>query len=124
HGEFAVGALAEPDVVILDRLAMEKTGVVESELQAIIDEETERLKDYQERFHPAGRPQFQDATVLIVDDGLATGATTEAAVLSAKAQRASRVVVAVPVSSVSAWGRLYKVADELVALVVDPGFEA
>jgi predicted phosphoribosyltransferase len=124
HREFAVGALAEPDVVILDQLAMEKTGVIESELRAIIDEETERLKDYQARFHPAGRLRLEDTTVLIVDDGLATGATTEAAVLSAKAQRASRAVVAVPVSSESAWTRLSKVADEVIALLVDPGFEA
>jgi predicted phosphoribosyltransferase len=124
HREFAVGALAEPDVVVLDQGSMEKTGVIEGELRAVIDEETERLKEYQARFHPAGRPLWPDATVLIVDDGLATGATAEAAVLSAKARGARRVVMAVPVSSESARARLSNVADEVIALLVDPGFEA
>ena len=124
HREFAVGALAEPDVVVLDHRSMEKTAVIESELRAIIDEETERLKTYQARFHPAGRPAVPDATVLIVDDGLATGATAEAAVLSAKAQGARRVVLAVPVSSSGAYARLGGVADEVVALLVDAEFEA
>ena len=60
--------------------------------------------------------------VLLVDDGLATGATAEAAVLSAKRQGAGRVIVAAPVASTGAVGRLRRVADDVVMLVGGPRF--
>jgi predicted phosphoribosyltransferase len=63
-------------------------------------------------------------TVLLADDGLATGATMEAAVLAARKQDARRIVVTVPVASPSAVQRLAQIADEVKALFVDPAFEA
>lgn len=62
--------------------------------------------------------------MLVVDDGLATGATAEAAVLSAKQQHARRIIVATPVASTKAVERLARVADDVVALVTDPDFVA
>ena len=62
--------------------------------------------------------------MLLVDDGLATGATTEAAVLSARKRNASRIVVAAPVASTNAVERLARVADEVRVLCVDPDFDA
>ena len=89
HREFAVGALAENGVVVLDEGVIGTNPVVRAELEEIIQEEKERLRSYQARFHPKGAPDLTGKAVLLVDDGLATGATTEAAVLSArKAERA------------------------------------
>jgi len=122
--EFAVGALAEPDVVLLDRDASEKARVEDADLQAVIAEETERLQNYQTKFHPTGAMLLEGRTVLIIDDGLATGATTEAAVLSARQQKAQRVIVASPVASSHAAARLRAVADEVITLVTDPEFGA
>ena len=62
--------------------------------------------------------------MLLVDDGLATGLTTEAAVLSAKKQHAAEIIVAAPVGSTSAIERLKKVADEVCVLWSDPEFDA
>ena len=62
--------------------------------------------------------------MILVDDGLATGATTEAAVLSARKQGAARIVVATPVASGDAVRRLGKVANEVIALHVDEDFDA
>jgi predicted phosphoribosyltransferase len=67
---------------------------------------------------------LKDKIVLLVDDGLATGATTEAAVRSAKNRGANQVIVAVPVASDNAVGRLTRVADKVIALVIDPEFDA
>ena len=61
---------------------------------------------------------------MLVDDGLATGATTEAAVLSVKNQRARGIVVAAPVASTSAVERLARFADEVRVVCVDPDFDA
>lgn len=124
HREFAVGALAEGDVVLLDEGSIGPSAMVRAKLAEIIKEEKERLWQYQLKFHQAEAFDFRGRTALLVDDGLATGATMEAAVLSAKKRGVREVIVAVPVASTGAVRRLKSVADGLIALVVDPDFEA
>lgn len=124
HREFAVGALAEPDVVVLDTAAAELPARLHGELEEVIAEERQRLAHYQARFHPAGNPDLASKEVLLVDDGLATGASMEAAVRAARQQGARRVVVAVPVAASEAFDRIARVADQVKALVVDPDFDA
>jgi predicted phosphoribosyltransferase len=124
HREFAVGAMAEGEVVVLDEAVIGNNPIVRAELRDVIKEETDRLQDYQTRFHRNGASKLPNQAVLLVDDGLATGATTEAAVLSAKKQGARWVTVAAPVASAHAVDRLQRVADEVVALCVDPDFDA
>jgi len=122
--EFAVGALAEHGVMVLDDVIIGSNAVIRVELEAIIQEEKERLKGYEARFHPGGAPALAGKAVLLVDDGLATGATTEAAALSVRKQGAHSIVVAAPVASTNAVQRLARVADEVRVLCVDPGFDA
>ena len=124
HREYAVGALAENGVIVLDEDVIGATAVMRAELEPVIKEEKERLRAYQARFHPEGAPALAGKTVLLVDDGLATGATTEAAVLSVRRQKALSVVVAAPVASAHAVERLARVADEVRVLRMDPDFEA
>jgi len=124
HREFAVGALAEGDVVLLDERSLGPNPMVRGRLNAVIKEEKERLWQYQLKFHAGGRFDFRNKAVLLVDDGLATGSTMEAAVLSAKQQGAGGTFVAVPVASTSAIQRLKGIAEDVLALIVDPDFEA
>ena len=123
HREFAVGALAERGVVVLDQAAIGQIPVVREQLNEIIEEEKQRLQSYQARFPRIGMPIAGQA-VLLVDDGLATGATTEAAVLAARQHGALRITVAAPVASTNAVERLERVADDLVVLWADPDFDA
>src|SRR5262249_51791925 len=111
HREFALGALAEGGVVVLDEIAMTADPLVRSELDHVIEEESERLKSSQSRFPHAGGIGISSKVVLLVDDGLATGATTEAAVRSAWKQGARGAIVAAPVGSTHAIERLQRVAD-------------
>jgi putative phosphoribosyl transferase len=124
HREFAVGAMAEGDVVLLDEGSIGTSAGSRARLEQVIKEEKERLWQYQIKFHESKGADFRDRTVLLVDDGLATGATMEAAALSARKQGARRTIVAVPVASTGAVRRLRKVSDEVIASIVDPGFEA
>lgn len=124
HREFAVGALAEDGTLVLDETVIDRTGVPQVELRKVLAEETARLAEYQARFLRSTRPSFKERIVLIVDDGLATGATTEAAVRSARNREAARVIVAAPVASDNAVERLERVADQVLALIVDPAFDA
>lgn len=122
--EFAVGALAENGVIVLDEVVSGANAVIRAELEAVIQEEKNRLVGYLARFHPGGVPALAGKAVLLVDDGLATGATTEAAVLSVRKQSARTIVVAAPVASTSAVERLARVADEVRVLCMDPEFDA
>jgi len=124
HREFAVGALAEGDVVVLDENVIGRNPIILGELEEVIEEEKERLEAYRERFHHAASLPLEGRRVLLIDDGLATGATTEAAVLSARKQGAHIIIVAAPVASMNAMERLLKVADDVRAVEVDPEFEA
>ena len=124
HREFAVGALAEGGVVVLDQKAIEGTRVVDREMEEVIAEEKERLQDYRLKFGGTTSPVLEGKRVILVDDGLATGATAEAAVLSAKQRGANEAIVAVTVASDSACERLNRVADQVIALLVDPAFDA
>jgi predicted phosphoribosyltransferase len=122
--EFAVGALAEPDVVIFDQTFKWKNPRERAELDDVIAEEKERLREYRSQFHASAAPALEGKIILIVDDGLATGATAEAAVLSAKQQKARRVIIAAPVASTHAVERLRRVADDVLVLFEDAGFGA
>jgi putative phosphoribosyl transferase len=122
--EFAVGALAEPDVVIFDQTFKWKNPLARAELDGVIAEEKKRLREYRSQFHASAAPLLEGKIVLLVDDGVATGATAEAAVLSAKQQKARRVIIAAPVASTHAVERLRRVADDVVVLFTDANFGA
>jgi putative phosphoribosyl transferase len=122
--EFAVGALAEPDVVVLDESIVGRNPLLRHQLKQVIAEEQERLQRYGQMFHHDGLPDLTGKSVLLVDDGLATGATTEAAVEAVRRKGARQVVLAAPVASTNAVERLKRVADDVRILSVDPEFDA
>jgi predicted phosphoribosyltransferase len=122
--EFAVGAIAEPDSVFLNEESLAEYPVPMRKLNKIIAEEKDHLQEYQRRFHLHGIPTLDGKTVLLVDDGLATGATAEVAVLSARKQNARRIIVAAPVASIGAVELLRRVADEVEVLSEEADFQA
>ena len=124
HREFAVGALAENDVVLVNEKTIDSNETARAKLSEVIREEQERLSEYRRKFHQAQKFDFCDKAVLLVDDGLATGTTMEAAILSARRQGARKILVAVPVGSSTAILRLEHIANTVFVLVADPGFQA
>jgi len=122
--EFAVGALAEPDSVFLNEETLRQNPVGRGKLDKVIAMEKARLQQYRHQFHLSEMPALEGKIVLLVDDGLATGATAEAAAISTRKQNAGRVIIAVPVTSPEAANRLQRVADEVIVLTVEPSFHA
>ena len=122
HREFAVGAVAEDGVLILDKNAIAAAPVTGAELDAVIAEEQQRLWEYCQKFQLERKPHFEGSRVLLVDDGLATGATAEAAVYSARKKHARQIMLAVPVASTTACERLSHIADKVVTCWADPSF--
>lgn len=122
--ELAVGALAEPDVVSLDDELLRQFPAGRTELDKIIAEEANRLREHRRQFHLIKQPAFEGKNVLLVDDGLATGATAEVAAISVRRQNAGKILIAAPVASPPAVARLRRVADEVMVLFADFDFEA
>ncbi|ATG73402.1 hypothetical protein AN401_05600 [Zobellella denitrificans] len=121
HEELAMGAIASGDILVWNP---EIRGRLEQErIEAVLRRERAELERREHAYRGDAPPlALAGATVLLVDDGLATGATMEAAVRAVKSRRPARLVVAVPVSSTEAAARIRALADEFVALLVSPAF--
>jgi len=115
--ELALGAIAYGGVTVYNDELLEELGLDESQLEPIRTRELEEL-ERRERTYRAGRPPLAIAgtTVVIVDDGMATGATMHAAVVATRALAPARIVVAVPTAAIDAVERLERVADQVVVL--------
>ncbi|MBU6409265.1 MAG: phosphoribosyltransferase [Verrucomicrobia bacterium] len=122
--EFAVGAIAGQDAIFLNQETLANFPVPPDALDKVIAEEKDRLADYERRFHCSGRPDLAGKTVLLADDGLATGATAEAAVASVRKRHARQIIVTAPVASTGAVERLERVANAVIVPHVDARFQA
>jgi putative phosphoribosyl transferase len=121
--ELAMGAVASGGAVVVNDDVMRHAGP--EAFEQVKRRELAELGRRERAFRgdrPAG--DVTGRTAIVVDDGLATGATMEAAVRALKALGASRVVVAVPVASAEAAGRVADVADDVVCLQTPPYFSA
>lgn len=125
HPELGFGAIGEGGVRVISEDIVRRGGVSDADAAAVERaEETELLR--RARAFRGDRPRVSLAgrTVIIVDDGIATGATALAACEVARAQGAARVVLAVPVAPPDAAERLGGRVDELVCLSTPHGFAA
>lgn len=115
--ELAMGAIGEEGALVVDHGLVHAVGVTQKELLAVEAEQRVEVEQRVRRFR-GDRPRIllKGQHVVIVDDGLATGATATAACQVARAQGASKVTVAVPVGSSESAGKLARAADEVVCL--------
>jgi putative phosphoribosyl transferase len=115
HTELAFGAIASGGTVFLNRDIVGACGIAESEIQCAVEREIREMAR-REPLYRAGAPRIPltGRDVLLVDDGLATGATMRAAVLALRHERPSRIAVAVPVGAADACEILSREADDLV----------
>src|SRR5690606_3111334 len=115
--ELAMGAIGEDGVRVLNADVCAAGGADESMIAAVESRERAELEARASRYR-AGRPRIdlRGRSVIIVDDGVATGSTARAAIAVAREQGAGRVVLAIPVAPPRTCRELSTVADELVCL--------
>ena len=115
--ELAMGAIGEDGVRVVDATLVERLGISERALARVEARERTELERRARRYRGERTPiPITGRDVVIVDDGLATGATARAAILVARARAARRVVVAVPVAPPETVVALSDQADEVISL--------
>lgn len=123
--ELAMGALASGGVVVMNENVLSSLGISDEQVRAVIDRETAEL-NRREHAYRGGRPVADPhgKTVILVDDGIATGASMLAAVRAVRATGPESVIVAVPVGPPSACQELAQEADDVVCATMPANFEA
>lgn len=100
-------------------------GLPEEVIQSVAAAESQELAAQEQRYRGDRQPlELANRTVILVDDGIATGCSIRAAVASARQQHAARVVVAVPVAAVATCDLIAREADEVVCLAEPEEFFA
>jgi predicted phosphoribosyltransferase len=123
--ELAMGALASGGGVVMNDDVVASLHVTDEQVREVIDSETAELLR-REHAYRGGRPiaDLRDRIVILVDDGIATGASMLAAVRAVRAAGPKSIVVAVPVGPEATCRQLSQEADDVVCATTPPGFEA
>lgn len=125
HKELAIGAIAMDNVCVLNQNIINSLGVTKPQIEHIIKIEQEELTR-RNILYRKGRPapQVKNKSVILVDDGLATGATMQAAINAVKAMGAKEIVVAIPVSAADTYQEIKVKINKIICLQVEELFFA
>jgi putative phosphoribosyl transferase len=121
--EYAMGAIATGGVRVLNEEARRYLRISDEVIDAVALREQKELERRERAYRgERGAPNLEGRTVILVDDGLATGSTMRAAAAAVKAQEPARIVVAVPVSAADTCEELRSEVDEIVCAAMPEPF--
>jgi putative phosphoribosyl transferase len=123
--ELAMGALASGGVRVLNQHVVQELGISQQQIEEAAAEEQQEL-ERRERAYRGNRPplKVKGKTVVLIDDGLATGSSMRAAISALRQMDPLKIVVAVPVASQATCEELGKVADEVICAAMPVPFLA
>jgi predicted phosphoribosyltransferase len=123
HEELAMGAIASGGTRVINKDVIDILKIPESVIDAVASREERELKR-REHLYRAGQPQIQveGKAVILVDDGIATGATVRAAIAALRQLQAGWIIVAAPVIALDTFNVLRGHADDIVAVIAPEDF--
>jgi len=125
HEELALGAIASGGVRVLNHDVVHMAGIDEQVIDAIAEREQKEIERRERAYRDgAAAPEITGKTIILIDDGLATGATMLAAARAILKQHPARLVVAVPVASPEACDYFRREVDEIVCAEMPQPFRA
>lgn len=123
--ELAVGAVGEDGVTVRNEAVLAELGLSWDDLVPQVERERAEIERQATALRPGEpRPELRDRTVVLVDDGIATGATVVAAARVLRRRGARRIVLAVPVAPADSLPRLREIADDVVCALAPSRFIA
>lgn len=124
HREYAMGAIASGGVRVLNQDVIDRLSIPDEMIEVVTEREQRELQRREQAYHP-GRAfcPVHGRTVILVDDGVATGATMRAAIEALQLQRPAAVIVATPVASPVAAEMLREAADGFVCVHQPPSLD-
>jgi putative phosphoribosyl transferase len=123
--ELAMGAIASGGGRVMNEHVVQALGISQQAIERVAERESLELKRREQAYRGKRPwPKLKDRCVILVDDGLATGATMRAAVEAVRAQQPARIVVAVPVAPADTIALLREEADEVICLAEPEPFQA
>jgi len=125
HRELAMGAIASGGLRVLNMDVIEVLNIAPAAVESVADRELLEIERQERAFRGnAPLPELAGRTLIVVDDGLATGSTMRAAVGALRRSNPARIIVAVPVAAAETARRLQGEADAVVCLSTPPDFHA
>jgi len=123
--ELAIGAVSETGAVVLNQRIISDGGVTKKYIENEISSQKKEI-DRRMRLYRGGRQleKVEGKTVILVDDGVATGATMKAAIATLRKEKIEKLIVAVPVSPIETANELRAMADEFICLHTPSDFMA
>ncbi len=118
HKELAMGAIAPGGIMVLNEELVRSLKISQKAIEQVITKEQQEL-ERRDRVYRGDRPvpDLSHRTIILVDDGIATGSTIKAAIFTIKQQQPKRIIVAVPVAPPEVCQELKEEVDEVICLL-------
>jgi len=118
HEELAMGAIASGGEIVLNYDVIQDRHIPDEEIASVVAHERVELSRREQRYRDGNpAPSIKDQTVLLIDDGLATGSTMRAAAIAIRTQEPTQIVVAVPISDPGVCENFRDLVDETICMV-------
>jgi len=124
HEEFAIGAIASGGTYFLNRSVVQQLGLSDERVEAVLTHEKEELERREREYGADHLVDLTGRTILLVDDGLATGSTMHAAVRALREKNPHKIIIAVPVAPLETVQEFEKEGEEIVAVLTPEVFFA
>jgi putative phosphoribosyl transferase len=122
HEELAMGAIASGGVCFLNASLIETIGIPQPVIEDVIARERQELRRLELVCRAGPMPELRDRVVILIDDGLATGASMRAAVMAAREHHPARIVVAAPVAASETYAAFQREGIQIVCVQTPEGF--